>query len=236
MSRVLVVEFREESLFSRSCSVPKVVPLVSDVDISKAKRRLRREIRRAVEARGSEGRLEEEARLRDRLTAMPTYQKAPAVLLYVAVFVDEIDTGPLLQDVLESGRRLLLPLVDRDAWRLRLCEVRDLNRDLVVGPMGLREPHPEAPEVSPDEVAFAVVPGVAFDARGYRLGRGGGFYDRLLPLLPATAPRWALALPEQIVASVPVEPHDARVWGILLPDRVIGPGGPESSASGGLFG
>lgn len=208
---------------------------MTDLDAPAAKRRLRRQIRRAIDAKDFDARRVEEARLRDRLASLPEFQNAPSVLLYVSVFADEIDTSPLLRAVLDSGRRLILPRVDRDAWRLSLHEVQDLETDLVVGRMDLREPRADAPEVPPGEVAFVVVPGVAFDAAGYRVGRGGGLYDRFLPTLAPQTPLWALALPEQVVPGVPVEPHDVPLWGIILPDRRIGPIAPKSPARERLF-
>ncbi len=66
-----------------------------------------------------------------------------------------------------------------------------------------------------------LVPGVAFDAAGRRLGYGGGYYDRLLPLLPARAPRIAGALETQMVAAVPFGPHDLCVDAIVTETRIV---------------
>ena len=68
---------------------------------------------------------------------------------------------------------------------------------------------------------WALIPGLAFDMRCYRLGRGGGHYDRLLPRLRAESPRWALGFDCQIVPELPIEPHDAQLDGIATPSRMI---------------
>jgi 5-formyltetrahydrofolate cyclo-ligase len=210
-------------------------PPAPEADLAAAKRRLRRAVRRDVLAMDPAARRAAEDDLRAGLAAVPGWREAGTVLLYVDVFPDEIATGPLLGAVLDSGRRLVLPRVDRDAWRLRLHAIDDLGAGLVRDRMGLLEPRPDAPEVAPEAVDLAVVPGVAFDPEGYRLGRGGGLYDRLLPRLRPDAPRWALALPPQLVAAVPVEPHDQRLDGIVLPGRTIRPPGRKSPPPGGFL-
>ena len=69
-------------------------------------------------------------------------------------------------------------------------------------------PRASCPEIAHADIDWVLVPGVAFDARGHRLGYGGGFYDRLLPGVPVTAPRVAGAFEMQIVDQVPTAPHD----------------------------
>lgn len=100
-----------------------------------------------------------------------------------------------------------------DGVFLRFFAVSDVT-ELVPGPRGAREP------VGDDEVALTtadwiLVPGVAFDIAGRRLGRGGGFYDRLLACPELRAKRVSVAFSHQIVERVPDEPHDARVDGLL---------------------
>ncbi len=72
-----------------------------------------------------------------------------------------------------------------------------------------------------EEVDWALVPGLAFDEQGFRLGRGGGYYDRLLPQLRPDATCWAICLSCQLMHALPVEPHDAPLNGIATPDRVV---------------
>jgi 5-formyltetrahydrofolate cyclo-ligase len=82
-----------------------------------------------------------------------------------------------------------------------------------------------------DELDLVVVPGVAFDAEGRRLGRGGGYYDATLALLPRGAARLGVAFEIQVVPAVPEEPHDVRLDGVVTEARVLFPLTP-SPASG----
>ena len=140
----------------------------------------------------------------------PAYQNADTVLAY-ASFGTELQTDELLRRVLDDGRALVLPRVERDG--LGLYVVRDLARDLSPGTWGIREPEPDrCPPADPGGVGFALIPGVAFDRRARRLGYGGGFYDRLLACgLSEGTPLVSGAFEVQIVDEVPTDPHDAPV-------------------------
>jgi 5-formyltetrahydrofolate cyclo-ligase len=165
----------------------------------------------------------EEAALSERFPALPGLAAARTVLLYVTAFPEEIATGELLARVLEQGKRLICPRVHRSEGRLALFAVEDPRRDLIPGTRGIPEPAGEGPEVAPREVDWLLVPGLAFNMEGYRLGRGAGHYDRLLPQLRSDAPRWALIYDCQWVDDLPVEPHDVPLDGIVSPGREIGP-------------
>jgi 5-formyltetrahydrofolate cyclo-ligase len=154
-------------------------------------------------------------RLFERLGSRPELHEARVVLGY-ASFGSEPVTAPFLRDVLASGRVLVLPRIDRAARRLALHRVRDLAAELQPGVWGIAEPDPErcAP-AGLETIQFALVPGVAFDVRGGRIGYGGGYYDRLLGGWPAPPPLVAAAFGVQVVPAVPIGPHDRRV------DRVV---------------
>jgi 5-formyltetrahydrofolate cyclo-ligase len=92
-------------------------------------------------------------------------------------------------------------------------------RDLVPGKFGIREPAAHCPEVPLNRLDLALVPGIAFDVSGGRLGRGKGFYDRLLPAVNGL--KCGVAFDEQIVDAVPVGPMDVRLNCILTPTRWI---------------
>jgi 5-formyltetrahydrofolate cyclo-ligase len=146
---------------------------------------------------------------------------ARSVLAYSS-FGSELDTRDFLGRVIAMGRQLVLPRVDRTARRLRLHAVGDLDRDLAAGTWGIREPDPaRCREVTLSDVDFVLVPGVAFDVRGGRLGYGGGFYDRLLadaaPMLPCVAAAFAL----QVVDAVPTEGHDRSMSALVTEHGTI---------------
>jgi len=189
------------------------------MDIAAQKQALRRVMVERILALDPKDRGRLDADLTRRLPGLPGFEAAGTVLLYVSAFPEEIATGPALRQVLSSGRRLVCPRVDRRAHRLRLYQVDDPESDLVRGSMGIPEPGRHLTEVAPVEVDWALVPGLAFDDRGFRLGRGGGYYDRLLPTLRPDVPRWALAYDCQGVTSLPTEPHDQPLDGIISPGR-----------------
>ncbi len=150
---------------------------------------------------------------------LPTYQEADAVLAY-ASFGTELQTDGLLRRVLDDGKALVLPRVERGG--LGLYEVRDLAMDLAPGTWGIREPGPDrCLPADPGRVGFALIPGVAFDRRARRLGYGGGFYDRLLAGgLPEGTPLVSGAFEVQIVDEVPTDPHDASVDFVITEKEV----------------
>jgi len=155
------------------------------------------------------------------LLRLPAQASARTVLSY-ASFGSEFDTRAFNEHVLASGRSLLLPRVDRTIRRLRLYAVASLADDLIPGVWGILEPDPaRCREASIDEADFILVPGVAFDVGGGRLGYGGGFYDRLLPLAKPDATRAAGAFSLQVVAAVPVEAHDCRIGTLVTETETI---------------
>ena len=182
--------------------------------IKRAKAALRREVLARVLALDSGERLAQESRLAERLVDLPGLAEARTVLMYARAFADEIETRPFPTTLLALGKTVVYPTVDREARRLRLFAIEDEERDLIVSTYGIPEPRALCREVEPAEVDWVLVPGVAFDDRGFRLGRGGGYYDRLLPGLRPDARRWALILSAQWVDRVPIEPHDQALDGV----------------------
>jgi 5-formyltetrahydrofolate cyclo-ligase len=151
----------------------------------------------------------------------------------------EPDITPVLDWLWTSGRRLCLPRVN---WTMRAMEPAqvagipgsaggspgpgaagplDLRALLVPTRHGILEPPPTAPAIPITDLDAVLVPGLAFDARGHRLGRGGGFYDRFLshPLLRAD--RIGVAFDLQIADTLPADPHDACVGAIATESRLI---------------
>jgi len=183
------------------------------------KRSLRRQMVAAVMSIVGPERSSQQARLIKSVAGLPGLDQAGTVLLYVNAFPEELNTRPLLTDALSRGQRLICPRVDQADRRLRLFQIVSLSTDLVPGMLGIPEPRAGLPEVEPREVDWALVPGLAFDERCFRLGRGGGFYDRLLPTLRPTVPRWAIGFDCQLIPELPVEPHDIPVDGVVTPHR-----------------
>ena len=148
----------------------------------------------------------------EEITHLDCYRRSGVVLAYVG-FGSELRTEAFLRRVLGDGKVLLLPRVNREERRLVLYEVKDPAQELEAGTWGIREPKPDlCRRVEPAAIDFALVPGVAFDRRGARLGYGGGYYDRLLAGCTGSRPFLVAAAFElQVVDEVPLEEHDVRV-------------------------
>ncbi|MBV8487966.1 MAG: 5-formyltetrahydrofolate cyclo-ligase [Planctomycetaceae bacterium] len=185
------------------------------------KRAQRRSIIAAILALDFHDREAREARLIENLPALPGYEAAESILLYVKGLPEELDSRPFFRHALQLGKRVLCPRVDRSAHRLRLFRVTSLANDLEPGILGIPEPRPHCPEVDPSQVDWALIPGLAFDRQCYRLGRGGGHYDRLLPLLRPDALCWGMGFNCQIVPRLPVEPHDVPLSGVATEEGII---------------
>jgi 5-formyltetrahydrofolate cyclo-ligase len=197
--------------------------MARDSQLRHLKRGVRRSIVAEVLGLDPEERSIQESLLLARFAELPGLRTARTVLLYIKAFPEEVDTLTLLRGALQSGKRVVCPRVERAEHRLRLFQITSLSADLEPGILGIPEPRDCCGEVSPAEVDWALIPGLAFDLNCYRLGRGGGHYDRLLPLLRPDTPRWALGFDCQLIASLPVEPHDVPVSGVATPRRLIRP-------------
>lgn len=123
----------------------------------------------------------------------------------------------LVDALVAAGHEVLLPVVPAEVGPLDWALYRGPD-DLGPGPLGLREPL--GPRRGPTAIGFArmvLVPGLAADPRGRRLGRGGGYYDRTLDLAAAGTPLVVVLYDEELLSEVPAEPHDRTVTGALTP-------------------
>lgn len=150
------------------------------------------------------------AKVRDHLLSTEAWQNARTVMLFAALRY-EPDLMPLIG--LESGKRLLFPALEEDFIIAR--EVHSAG-DLVKSAGGIREPSGDrCPAVPQEEIQLIMVPGLAFDTVGGRLGRGKGHYDRFLARLPDTALRCGVCFDCQLHENLPSEAHDIPMAALL---------------------
>ncbi|HVP00038.1 MAG TPA: 5-formyltetrahydrofolate cyclo-ligase [Bryobacteraceae bacterium] len=146
-----------------------------------------------------------------RILAMDELRGARTILAYCSIG-SEIDTTPLLNAVLGGGRTLVLPKLNAGGGGLDLYRVKNLGGDLRPGAWGIREPDSSLCEPCPAaDIELILVPGVAFDRRGARLGYGKGYYDKLLASMHPRPRTVAAAFDVQVVDAIPMEPHDVPV-------------------------
>jgi len=141
-----------------------------------------------------------------------------AVWLVYLDFRGEVGTEQVIEWALAQGIIVCAPLVVKAERRLIPVRIRSLD-ELVVGAYGIREPVlREENVIAPEQIDVVLLPGVAFNRTGGRLGYGGGYYDRFLPQLRADCVKVALAYELQVVDELPVEEHD--VWyDVLITER-----------------
>jgi 5-formyltetrahydrofolate cyclo-ligase len=155
------------------------------------------------------------------LGSLSEVKSACTIFLY-ASFRSEVDTFQLISNALSSGKRVILPKVDATNKMLQLYEIKSLE-ELAPGYMGIPElPGTAATKLNDvSDIDAVIIPGACYDEKGNRVGYGGGYYDRLLSGLLKTVPIVAPAYEEQIVESIPAEPHDIKVSVIVTDRRVI---------------
>lgn len=144
--------------------------------------------------------------------ALPAFGDSHTVMVYMAL-PQEVQTGHIIARARQLQKCVVVPVVR--GHELVAVALGDDPAQLRRGRFGILEPYGFQTVVQPDEIGCIVVPGIAFDSRGGRLGFGRGYYDRFLGQLPRTTYRCGLAFGIQIVACVPQEPHDIRMHGIV---------------------
>lgn len=190
------------------------------MNISESKNELRQQIRTRIKTLTPEQRVTASTQARALLEQQMVWKNAKLIFFY-APMAEEIDIWPLLTDALAAGKAVALPRFDSLTQRYVACQIRDVAKDLNHGQFGIREPGGHCIAVPPNRLDLILVPGVAFDAHGRRLGRGKGFYDQMLASVRGTT--CGVAFDEQIVEAIPVEPHDVHLNCILTPTRWIEP-------------
>ena len=140
-------------------------------------------------------------------------------ILFFAPLPNELDIWSMLELSMALGTTCALPFFDAQN-RIYGARVLDkLATDIIAGKFGVREPAASCAEISLEKFDLVLVPGMAFDLNGSRLGRGQGFYDRLLEKISGI--KCGLAYDFQLLEKIPTEPHDAKVDFVFTPSRCV---------------
>lgn len=154
----------------------------------------------------------------EHLFAQPEFAKAEIVMVFLSL-ATEIDTSPIVLRAWQQRKRVLAPKVSWGQRRMLPVEIRSLTDDLAETTMGIREPLSGIPFPIP-LIDLVIVPGLAFDEFGNRLGRGRGFYDRFLANPELRSVACGMAFEAQVVPSMPVGPLDRRVQMLVTDEKV----------------
>lgn len=188
-------------------------------DVKEKKQLLRKEVEE-TRARLTESDLKKKtARIETQLFEFANFKESETALFYCRAD-HAVNTRQILQLCEKTGKGIVLPLFGEDD-SIRLMKINQLATDVTPDRM-LYEPDPRRCKPVPfDIIDIAIVPGVAFDEKGARLGSGNGRYDRLIPKLPNTVRKVALALEDQLISAIPMESHDKFVDIIITEKRII---------------
>lgn len=177
---------------------------------------LRTQVRQSLSSFSPADRPAASAAACDLLFTQQPFLSSRTFLFYIPL-KDELDLRPCAAAALASGKRVALPRFDPSTQTYQVALVDCPLDQLPTGQFGIPEPACTALTIPLNELDFALVPGLAFDPAGRRLGRGKGFYDRLLAEVRGI--KCGVALDQQILAEIPFEPHDVVMDFILTPTR-----------------
>ncbi|MDY6832013.1 MAG: 5-formyltetrahydrofolate cyclo-ligase [Thermodesulfobacteriota bacterium] len=156
-----------------------------------------------------------------RLFGFANFMEARVVFIYLNK-PGEVDTRSIIKHCFSCNKVAVVPCDDTNRKDLRLLKLNDPSADFITGPGGETVADPNRCRVVPiDSVEIAIIPGLVFDEKGARIGLGTGYYDKLIPRLPATTRKVSLAFEDQIIAQVPKGSIDRHVDIIITESRVI---------------
>lgn len=187
-------------------------------ELEPSKAMVRRLIGKLLASMSAESRLEKSSKAIVKLKGLREFSTARCVMTYVSK-QDEVDTTWLIADMLRSGKRVVVPVVDRRMGELVPCEIFS-PEELRAGTFGVMEPECVRP-VAVEDIDLIVVPGRAFDRHCNRLGRSKGYFDRFLRRLSGKRRTVGLAFSEQVLDRIPIDKNDVKVDVVVTDSFVI---------------
>lgn len=176
------------------------------------KQRIRSKILLKLKSQKEEERIYKSSRIKDKLFKSKDFKRAKIVMFYVSG-VGEVETQEMIRQAKELGKTILAPTCTKNRM-LKPCFLEKGAR-LVRGPYGIREPVTKSC-ISPKKIDLVVVPGLAFDRRGRRLGKGKGYYDRFLKRVSEKTASIGLAFDFQILPAIPTTQQDVSVNKVIF--------------------
>jgi 5-formyltetrahydrofolate cyclo-ligase len=184
------------------------------------KREIRQQIREALAAMDPMTRYARSLAACKHLTCTETFRQAEVVMIYLSM-AEEVDTGAIALAGWQAGKTIAAPSISWEHHRLTPIEITSLEAGVAPGRHGVPEPPAHGQPVTIEMIDLIIVPGLAFDRHGRRLGRGGGFYDRFLAHPECVATTFGLAFHEQVVDELAGEDHDHPVDQLATDEKVF---------------
>lgn len=189
--------------------------------IRKKKRELRKKVQELRDSVDPEQRRILSAEVIENLWSVSDFRTADSILFFIS-FRSEVDTIPMIHRALSEDRIVCVPCTDSGNKDMMASRIYDFDNDLELGNYNILEPRGACLRpLPPEEIDVVLMPGVAFDLSGGRLGYGGGYYDRFLQKCSPRCTLIAVAFEIQIIDHVPCADHDARIHKIVTEKRVI---------------
>jgi len=189
-------------------------------DLKEKRLDLKQEIEKKLNALSEKEKKKRSRLIEDRLFGFANFLESRIALLYINQPL-EVYTDRILKRCFEFNKLVILPVFGETS-EIRLVKVKNLKTDLIRTAEGIFTPDADRCQGVPiDCIDIAIIPGLVFDEKGGRIGSKGGFYNRLIPKLPITTRKVALAYEDQIVPQVPMEPNDKFVDIIISDSRII---------------
>ena len=182
-------------------------------EVELTKKKIRSKILLQLRRQKEEERNRKSKTIKDKLFRSKVFKKAKIVMFYIA-FDGEVNTKDMIKEARKLGKMVVLPVCKGNRLALRPCILEE-HVPLKRGPYGVWEPALEK-YIHLKDLDLVVVPGVAFDKKGSRLGRGKGCYDRFLKRLPKSIASIGLAFDFQILPSIPASKHDVNTDRVLF--------------------
>jgi len=190
-------------------------------EIRETKDEIRNKIAKTLAALSVNEIEEKITRIESRLFEFANFLESNIVLLYINS-TSEVNTLKIIERCLNHNKIIILPAFNTTKHEMKLMKIDNLDANLTPGPRGILEPDSNSCNVVPIKcIDIAIIPGVAFDEKGGRIGSGDGYYDRLIPKLSITTRKVALAFENQIIPQVQMESHDRYVDIIITEKRII---------------
>ncbi|MBM3239993.1 5-formyltetrahydrofolate cyclo-ligase [Candidatus Poribacteria bacterium] len=187
---------------------------------NQSKANLRQQVRRRRDLLSSQEITTKSQKITDTLLRIVEANQFSVIMLYLDMG-SEVLTVPLMHQLLDRGKIVLAPIIEPASRELSPCRIINHEVDLVLSKYGMLQPDPQRCQAfAPESIDLITVPGIAFDAKGYRIGYGGGYYDRFLQKCPQAL--WVgLAFEAQLILNALPEEWDVPVHQIVTEKRVI---------------